>query len=194
MDASLSQRPLDFYSKLRYCLDIAAGMRFLHQSNVIHRDLKSVKLLIDDKGRCKIADFGLRTIKTTIASLFRSRPAWTAPDVLIESKHSFSSDMYSFGVIIWEIFTEEIPWNGKVTTFWIKVTAPLVANNLPLTVTRALQEVGQNVTVWPAPQPINRSPTLLIESRGIDRFVICWNLSLFVTVGPASQIPHPTFN
>ena len=110
MDA-VAKRPSDLQACLKCCLDIAEGMRFLHHSNVLHRDLKSDNVLIDRYGGCKIADFGLSTVKDhTQTTGVMATPAWMAPEVMLGAKFSSASDMYSFGVIIWEIFTGEIPW------------------------------------------------------------------------------------
>eukprot|EP01035_Chromulina_nebulosa_P019496 gene19496-25384_t len=56
---STSIYPTSLIDKLKCALDIADGMRFLHQNNVIHRDLKSANILVNEEGRCKISDFGL---------------------------------------------------------------------------------------------------------------------------------------
>jgi serine/threonine protein kinase len=112
---AVSNRPSDLMSKLRLCLDIADGMRFLHDSNIIHRDLKSANILLDRDGRCKIADFGLSTLKESTAASqtagLMATPAWTDPEVALGAKFSNASDVYSFGVVVWEIFSGEVPWD-----------------------------------------------------------------------------------
>jgi serine/threonine protein kinase len=109
-------RPSNLISKLTLCLDIAEGMNFLHSSNILHRDLKSANILLDRNKRCKIADFGLSTFKdhtaaTQTAGLIAT-PAWTDPEVALGAKFSKASDIYSYGVIVWEIFSGDIPWDG----------------------------------------------------------------------------------
>jgi serine/threonine protein kinase len=109
-------RPSDLMSKLTMCLDIAEGMGFLHSSQVLHRDLKSANILLDRNGRCKIADFGLSTLRDNTAATqtagLMATPAWTDPELALGAKFSKASDMYSFGVVVWEIFSGEIPWDG----------------------------------------------------------------------------------
>jgi serine/threonine protein kinase len=113
---AVSHRPSDLMAKLTLCLDIADGMRFLHSSRVLHRDLKSPNILLDRDGRCKIADFGLSTLKDSTAASqtagLMATPAWTDPEVALGAQFSRASDMYSFGVVVWEIFSGQIPWEG----------------------------------------------------------------------------------
>jgi serine/threonine protein kinase len=113
---AVSNRPSDLMAKLTLCLDIADGMRFLHSSRVLHRDLKSANILLDRDGRCKIADFGLSTLKDSTAASqtagLMATPAWTDPEVALGAQFSRASDMYSFGVVVWEIFSGQIPWKG----------------------------------------------------------------------------------
>jgi len=114
--ASHPQRPTTDSRRLKLALDIADGMRFLHHSRVVHRDLKSGNVLLDSDGRAKIADFGLSSVRTSSESLVTGvvgTVAWTAPEVLREEAEvRMSSDVYSFGVVLWEIFTGNVPWQG----------------------------------------------------------------------------------
>ena len=109
--------PATLVQRLRLATDIADGMRFLHESRVIHRDLKSHNVLVDADGRAKIADFGLSSTRELSASHVTGligTVAWTAPEVLAGDEHMRgSADVYSFGVVLWELLTGEVPWAGK---------------------------------------------------------------------------------
>jgi serine/threonine-protein kinase CTR1 len=109
-------RQAQLNSKLRIALDIASGMSFLHGFRIVHRDLKSGNVLIDCVGRAKIADFGVSKLVDTTAThatgLIGS-VAWTAPEILQEDVYRDSADVYSFGVILWELLMNEIPWQNK---------------------------------------------------------------------------------
>ncbi|CAM9487003.1 unnamed protein product [Ectocarpus fasciculatus] len=102
--------------------DVCAGMAFLHENETIHGDLKSANVLLDRNGRAKIGDFGTsRTTKQQTSTCLVTRTAghgsttmtlqWTAPEIFYGEGASYASDMYSFGVVIWEVLSREIPWS-----------------------------------------------------------------------------------
>lgn len=105
----------DEKERLTLALDVADGMRFLHHSQILHRDLKSMNVLITSENRAKIADFGLSKSKSSMLSHVTGMVgtfAWAAPENLRDRIYRESSDVYSFGVILWELVTNQIPW-GK---------------------------------------------------------------------------------
>jgi serine/threonine protein kinase/ubiquitin len=107
---------LTLLQKLRVAVDIAEGMRFLHDSNIAHRDLKSANVLLDCECRAKISDFGLSAFYTTQMTHMtgvQGTPAWTAPEILMGEDFRNSADVHSFGVVMWELFSERVPWDGK---------------------------------------------------------------------------------
>ena len=93
--------------------DIAQGMRFLHAANpqVIHGDLKAKNVLIDANFRAKVTDFGLSAKKQDSAS---GTPYWMAPELLRgECTNNAKSDIYAFGIMIYEVFSRENPYHGE---------------------------------------------------------------------------------
>jgi len=129
-----STSPLTDVERLHIAVDVADGMRFLHHSNIIHRDLKSANVLLDAKGQAKICDFGLSAMKDTAISHVTGvtgTAAWTAPEALSGGRVRSSCDVYSFGVILWELVTGNIPWEGMST---VQVICQVAAKNARLTV------------------------------------------------------------
>uniref|UniRef100_M0ZTM4 non-specific serine/threonine protein kinase n=1 Tax=Solanum tuberosum TaxID=4113 RepID=M0ZTM4_SOLTU len=107
--------PLDLKRRLRMALDVARGMCYLHRRNppIVHRDLKSSNLLVDKSWTVKVGDFGLSKLKHATfltANSGRGTPQWMAPEVLRNEPSTEKSDVFSFGVILWELMTESIPW------------------------------------------------------------------------------------
>mmetsp|Transcript_7869 Transcript_7869/g.33103 ORF Transcript_7869/g.33103 Transcript_7869/m.33103 type:complete len:407 (+) Transcript_7869:216-1436(+) len=107
-------RNLRWDVRLKLACDSAKGMAYLHSRSVIHRDLKPKNLLVSSDWVGKVADFGASTIKaaTTQTMTVVGTPAYMAPEVLSKSKYSEKADVYSFGVILVELYTGRRPYTG----------------------------------------------------------------------------------
>uniref|UniRef100_A0A7N0TX45 non-specific serine/threonine protein kinase n=1 Tax=Kalanchoe fedtschenkoi TaxID=63787 RepID=A0A7N0TX45_KALFE len=106
---------MDIKRRLRMALD-AKGMNYLHRLNppIVHRDLKTSNLLVDRNWTVKVGDFGLSRLKNSTfltAKSGRGTPQWMAPEVLRNEPSNEKSDVFSFGVILWELVTESVPWS-----------------------------------------------------------------------------------
>nr|BAD02482.1 enhanced disease resistance 1 [Delphinium hybrid cultivar] len=108
---------IDEKRRIRMALDVAMGMNCLHTSipTIVHRDLKSLNLLVDDNWNVKVCDFGLSRLKHNTFLSSKSTagtPEWMAPEVLRNEPSNEKCDVYSFGVILWELATLRLPWTG----------------------------------------------------------------------------------
>jgi len=106
---------------LKIALHTARGMEYLHECNLIHRDLKSVNLLIDENYNAKVCDFGLSRIiapKNQNMTGNVGTVSWIAPEVFEKQPYDAKADVYSFGVVMWELFTKQVPF-ADLNTFEI---------------------------------------------------------------------------
>lgn len=110
--------PLDWNLKIRIACDVSRGMSYLHKCDpiIIHRDLKSHNLLVDESFKVKVSDFGLAKLLTAHESHSSmtscGTPAFTAPEVLRNERYSEKADVFSFAVVLWELVTREEPYHG----------------------------------------------------------------------------------
>src|SRR4029077_15255171 len=86
---------------------ICAGLAAAHDRGVIHRDLKPANIMLDGSGKARITDFGLAGIAATIqgAEVRAGTPAYMAPEQLAGTEVTIKSDLYSLGLILYEILT-----------------------------------------------------------------------------------------
>uniref|UniRef100_A0A0D9ZQI0 non-specific serine/threonine protein kinase n=1 Tax=Oryza glumipatula TaxID=40148 RepID=A0A0D9ZQI0_9ORYZ len=108
---------LDLRRRLRMALDVAKGINYLHCLNppIVHWDLKTPNMLVDKNWSVKVGDFGLSRFKANTFISSKSvagTPEWMAPEFLRGEPSNEKCDVYSFGVILWELMTMQQPWNG----------------------------------------------------------------------------------
>uniref|UniRef100_A0A8C2DPL8 Tyrosine-protein kinase n=1 Tax=Cyprinus carpio TaxID=7962 RepID=A0A8C2DPL8_CYPCA len=94
---------------LEMCKDVSEGMSYLEANQYIHRDLAARNCLVDSNGTIKVTDFGLSRYvlddeyTSSVGSKFPVR--WSPPEVLLYCKFSSKSDIWAFGVLMWEVYT-----------------------------------------------------------------------------------------
>lgn len=98
---------------VRHALDVARGMEYLHSYGVIHRDLKSDNLLVADKS-IKIADFGVARIEVQAEGMTPETGTyrWMAPEMIQHRSYNHKVDVYSFGIVLWELITGNLPFQN----------------------------------------------------------------------------------
>ncbi len=95
---------------------ICAGIAAAHDHGVIHRDLKPANVMIDGRGRARITDFGLAIVEDSSAHHVNAgTPAYMAPEQLAGHPATVQSDLYAFGLILYELFTGKRAFEAKST-------------------------------------------------------------------------------
>ncbi|XP_039668533.1 tyrosine-protein kinase ITK/TSK [Perca fluviatilis] len=103
---------------LGMCLDVSEGMAYLESSNFLHRDLAARNCLVSKNNEVKISDFGMTRFvlddQYTSSQCSKFPVKWSAPEVIKYCKFSSKSDVWSFGVLMWEVYNEgRLPYENR---------------------------------------------------------------------------------
>jgi serine/threonine protein kinase len=106
---------------VRLCAQAAAGVLHLHQENVVHRDIAARNCLLDASMCVRVADFGFSRLRTNnqargVTKSTTGPVKWMAPEAIRRRMYSSASDVFSFGVLLFEVFSGTPPWQGVDNT------------------------------------------------------------------------------
>ncbi|MBO1326511.1 protein kinase [Acetobacter sp. TBRC 12305] len=125
---------------------LLAGLQFSHDRGVVHRDIKPANVMLTAAGAIKIADFGIARIESssfTQAGTILGTPAYMSPEQFMGQRVDARTDIYSTGVMLYQILTGDKPFDGGLTAIMHKVlnSEPLPPSALSVAVTPALDHV-----------------------------------------------------
>ncbi|KAG8058584.1 hypothetical protein GUJ93_ZPchr0002g25575 [Zizania palustris] len=106
---------LSWRRRLKMLRDICRGLMCMHRLKIVHRDLKSANCLVNKHWVVKLCDFGLSRVMSSSAMNDNSSagtPEWMAPELICNEPFTEKCDIFSFGVIMWELCTLSRPWEG----------------------------------------------------------------------------------
>ncbi|KAI9135884.1 kinase-like domain-containing protein, partial [Paraphysoderma sedebokerense] len=101
----------------RMAQNVAAGMAFLHRKGILHRDLKSLNVLVSDDWTAAVTDFGLSTLRLETESKANIRNGvgtmrWMAPELFEDAEPTAAIDVYAYGMVLWELTDGRIPFSN----------------------------------------------------------------------------------
>lgn len=105
-------RALSFLDRLQFARQVTSAMSYLHEHMVMHRDIKSLNFLVNKKRVCKLTDFGTAKLAHATNKHHTERrgtPLWMAPEVRDGLNYGLSADIFSLGIVLFEIFTSNLP-------------------------------------------------------------------------------------
>jgi serine/threonine-protein kinase len=112
-----NSKPMDTAKALQFSRDMATGMTVAHQAGVIHRDLKPANILVNEDALLKIVDFGVAAAASsgdtqlTKTGYVIGSPKYMAPEQILGKKVDVTADVYSIGVIMYEMNTGIPPYS-----------------------------------------------------------------------------------
>ena len=103
------------FNKHRFLLSLAKTVDYMHKSGVVHKDLKSLNILIDSQEEPKVIDFGLAKPIDQLnrgSKRYTATPSYSAPEIFLQKELTEKVDIYALGVLMWEILTNRVPFDG----------------------------------------------------------------------------------
>lgn len=113
----ISEGPVPIKTAVDYALQIAAGIEHAHRKNIIHRDIKPQNIIVSNDGTVKIVDFGIarmtnQTTRTMAGKDVVGSVHYLSPEQARGGQVDSRSDIYSFGILLYEMFTGKVPFQG----------------------------------------------------------------------------------
>ncbi|XP_053380307.1 serine/threonine-protein kinase TNNI3K-like [Mercenaria mercenaria] len=178
------KRLIDIHSKLIIATDVAKGMNYLHNLTqpVIHRDLNSQNILLEENGHAIVADFGESQFLRTLEDNMTKQPGnlrWMAPEIFTQcTKYSVKADVFSYSLCLWELLAGELPFShlkpaAAAAEMAYHQTRPPIAVTFPKPLVALLQR-GWNpnpedrpdfAEILPILEDCKHSPTVMMLSN-----------------------------
>ncbi|TVU22760.1 hypothetical protein EJB05_32478 [Eragrostis curvula] len=111
---STEHHPIPLEKIISIALDVARGLEYIHSQGIVHRDIKPENILFDENFCVKIADFGIACEETLCDVLVEDEGTyrWMAPEMIKQKAYNRKVDVYSFGLLLWEMVSGRIPYEN----------------------------------------------------------------------------------
>jgi len=141
--------PLDFNISVKILAGVAAALDYAHDHGIFHRNIKLSNIFVPSEGRVLLSDFGMATLGEGMHPLMKTglttpMPEYMSPEQAEGHKLDRRSDVYTLGVLLYELLTHEVPYFGdSAETIWAKQTIYLPT--MPSTLNPAIPEAADEV-------------------------------------------------
>jgi serine/threonine protein kinase len=127
----LSESPVPWPRACSWAADLASALGRAHQCGIIHGDVKPANIMVTDEGNVKLSDFGIARFATQVSGSGRimGTPAYLAPEQILGEPHSSKSDLFSLGIVLYQMLTGVPPFDGSSVA---AVCAQILSTNPPV--------------------------------------------------------------
>lgn len=150
IDQWLRERAADLPTRLRLFREVCDAVSYAHGLLVVHSDIKPSNILIDRTGRARLLDFGVAQVLGDAlgsdAPASALTPGYAAPEQLVNAPASVASDIYSLGVVLYELLAEVGPWGASKAAFPVEIRRMLDENPAPPSRARAAISLPGGIT------------------------------------------------
>ena len=141
----LESGPMTVDDAIKYCIQIGEALHEAHSKGIVHRDIKADNIIINSKGQAKVMDFGLAklkgSLKLTRTSSTVGTLAYMAPEQIQGGEVDQRSDIFSFGVLLFEMLTRKFPFRGEHEAALVYS----IVNEEPESITKYLPEISPEI-------------------------------------------------
>ena len=126
----LSESPVPWPRACSWTADLASALGCAHRCGIIHGDVKPANIMVTDDGHVKLSDFGIARFATQVSGSGRimGTPAYLAPEQILGEPHSSKSDLFSLGIVLYQMLTGIPPFDGSSVA---AVCAQILSTNPP---------------------------------------------------------------